>query len=219
MNPALQAVEHRKQGRPRKWIARELSLPLLVINRIMNLVGNEIGFERFDISEYDRVEGFMRAGYTYRQVRNRSKWDDETILRFFPGLATPNRTPRYTVPVDAPRATDFANVLRQAEWRSAPYPVIADELNLPVPFTKEALILGGFRSECQAKMSLGEYRALEAMIDDGCSLGEIHRTTGRPIKTVRRWFPEAGWPQGGSAESAMVRRSQEVLDRAGGLYA
>jgi IS30 family transposase len=61
------------------------------------------------------------------------------------------------------------------------------------------------------RMTPDELRAAAALLDDGCSYGEVARTLGRAPCTIRRHFPGRGWPVGDVYRVAAFNRQLKQL--------
>lgn len=62
-----------------------------------------------------------------------------------------------------------------------------------------------------AKSNPKKYREIGRMVAEGASLNEITRTTGSDHRTVKRYFPNAGWPKGGAGKAAQSRSVNERI--------
>ena len=58
-----------------------------------------------------------------------------------------------------------------------------------------------------------KHREIEALVRQGASLNEIRKTTGADPRTVKRYFPEAGWDVGGGGEAAEIKKANAMLRR------
>lgn len=67
------------------------------------------------------------------------------------------------------------------------------------------------------RVDLAIYDQVEKAVEDGWSLGEIARTYGWHIYTIRQWFPRSGWKQGGSQEHTAYVSGLRNME--GGHYA
>lgn len=61
---------------------------------------------------------------------------------------------------------------------------------------------------------LETYDAVERAVAEEWSLSEIMRTYGVDHGAVKRWFPDAGWRQGGSSEGNLVREGDDRIKKA-----
>ena len=69
---------------------------------------------------------------------------------------------------------------------------------------------GGYRQSTAAlaveRFLAGEhFAAMKAMVEDGASLNEIMRTLGSDHRTIKKYFPDAGWTK----EQGMERKRLE----------
>lgn len=70
------------------------------------------------------------------------------------------------------------------------------------------------------RITLDQYLKLQDAVEDGWSLSDITRTYGHHPDTVKYWFPNAGWGQGGSEEQAIVSHTlREIKKAEKGKYA
>lgn len=67
-----------------------------------------------------------------------------------------------------------------------------------------------------AKSNPEKYREIGRMVAEGASLNEILRSTGSDPRTVKKYFPNAGWAAGGAGKSAQVKRANEELRKMDG---
>ena len=58
-----------------------------------------------------------------------------------------------------------------------------------------------------------KHKEIEALVRQGASLNEIRKTTGADPRTVKRYFPEAGWDVGGGGWAAEIKKVEEKLRR------
>lgn len=223
---AFEVIKHYENRRPTKWICRELDCSTAFVNKVLNLAGGSPNHVRVDLDEYDYVDSLVRVGHSLWRIHDLSGWDTRKILQWFPNV--PQREGKGTKPYRLDNvcryATFFRRVAYQLEASNAPYRVVAWDLSIEDSSIKrrevrEIAKVCGFVSSAQSEMSPATHRKINILLEDGCSLSEVSRTTGVGIQAIKRWFPEAGWPQGGSKESAMVRKSRDLLEKAGEKYA
>lgn len=58
-----------------------------------------------------------------------------------------------------------------------------------------------------------KYREIGTLVAEGASLNEIMRTTGSDPRTVKKYFPNAGWSAGGGDKAAQARSGRQDLQR------
>lgn len=74
------------------------------------------------------------------------------------------------------------------------------------------------RPDLQGGVSLSKsnpekYREIGRMVAEGASLNEILRSTGSDPRTVKKYFPNAGWSVGGAGKAAEAKRVNGELRR------
>lgn len=61
------------------------------------------------------------------------------------------------------------------------------------------------------KASPEKYKEIGRMVAEGASLNEIRRTTGSDPRTIKKYFPNAGWNHGGGGQAADAREANRKL--------
>lgn len=57
-----------------------------------------------------------------------------------------------------------------------------------------------------------KFKLIGRMVADGASLNEIMRSAGVDHRTIKTYFPNAGWQKRGGKGSRLVRKGNELLD-------
>lgn len=57
-----------------------------------------------------------------------------------------------------------------------------------------------------------KYKEIGRMVAEGASLNEIMRTTGSDHRTIKKYFPNAGWNHGGGGKAAEAREANRKLE-------
>jgi hypothetical protein len=109
--------------------------------------------------------------------------------------------------------TDPSNLIAILEWRKfrRPRAWIAREMGLRYEDVQAVLRVA--KDTERDNIALAQYDAIEKMVNQACSLSEIRRTLGSDARTVKRWFPNAGWSVGGEG-AAMMKKGREILEEA-----
>lgn len=109
--------------------------------------------------------------------------------------------------------TDPRPLITILEWRRfrKPRAWIAREMGLRIEEVQAVLRVA--KDTERDNISLERYDAIEKLVNEACSLSEIRRTLGSDARTVKRWFPNAGWSVGGEG-AAMMKKGREILEEA-----
>lgn len=86
---------------------------------------------------------------------------------------------------------------------------IAVELGITARTVQRARARAGIARPAGRPMTADDLRIAAALLNDGASFGEVGRTLGRDLMTIRKYFPGRGWPRGSGIEQ---RRMMAALD-------
>jgi DNA invertase Pin-like site-specific DNA recombinase len=79
---------------------------------------------------------------------------------------------------------------------------------------------GGRKGGGNGKMSdvdPARLKLIGKMVADGASLNEIMRTAHTDHRTIKRYFPNAGWKRRGGSGASMMKKANDILG-GGGTY-
>lgn len=110
-------------------------------------------------------------------------------------------------------------LVRVVSWREIPKPVewIAREEGLDTKDVRAILRIAGDSKWATREIRLDKYDLVEYLVNQRASMTDIMRTTGADSRTVKRWFPEAGWKAGSEErrEALKMSAAMQEFDRKG----
>ncbi len=65
------------------------------------------------------------------------------------------------------------------------------------------------------RITLDRYDMMEYLVNQGASLSEIHRTIKADSRTVKRWFPHAGYRLGSEEHKEAIRLGMKMRELEG----
>lgn len=109
---------------------------------------------------------------------------------------------------------DENKVLEVIRLREDNRPVnwIARETGLTRQEVTTILSVAGDRLAKHEQITVAKYDQIEYWVEQGASLSMIMAETRTDNRTIKKWFPEAGWEHTGSGKAAEVRKMYEELD-------
>ena len=186
-------IQMREDGRPRKWIVRETGLNWLTIKSMLTLAGNPPQKQEvYNEKAYDVAEKLSEVYRNPYSVARMSGLRPGEALRYFP-KAFPEQQGPSVIRDDyrCYRKYDVFYVLGLAEMRKPPS-VIADVTGFDEAWVRSVLAVGGFRSQAQTQITVGQYENVRAAVDDDWPFAQIESTYGITRKNVRLWFDYDG---------------------------
>lgn len=115
------------------------------------------------------------------------------------------------MPGPAPRVdrTEFTRLNEQG-WT---IPKLSEHFGITPTYVSRLRTKLGIIAPTKLNLRPERLATIEAMLDDGMSFKEIHRTEGADMETLRNHFPGRGWTQEQSAEYRAALRELEPLIR------
>jgi hypothetical protein len=92
-------------------------------------------------------------------------------------------------------------------------PQLAEHFSIHVTYASRLRTKLGIKSPNRLNLSPERLATIEAMLDDGMSFKEIHRTEGADMETLRNHFPGRGWTIQEACEYRAALRELEPLIR------
>ena len=115
------------------------------------------------------------------------------------------------MPGPAPRV-DRAE-FRKLNEEGATIPMLAEHFKITPTYVSRLRTRMGIKSPNRLNLSPERLATIEAMLDDGMSFKEIHRTEGADMETLRNHFPGRGWSIQEACEYRAALRELEPLIR------
>lgn len=105
-------------------------------------------------------------------------------------------------------------LVRIVSWRQRNKPVewIAREEGVDVKDVRVLLRIAGDPHWRNQEIALDKYDRIEYLVSQRASLSEIVRTTGSDNRTIKRWFPDAGWAPGSQERKDAVAMGRKMTE-------